>query len=103
MIIRSQIEKNKEMFVEEAKQAVGFMHLLMKERNTKGKWTREEKDDLKKYIRRLIVYVPVFCVFLLPGGFFLIPLLAEAMDRRKRPRGVPNQQGEGQVPAQGLG
>jgi hypothetical protein len=103
MLIRSQIEKNKEMFIHEAKQAAGFMHLLMKERNASGRWTRAEKEDLKKYVRRLIVYVPVFCVFLLPGGFFLIPLLAEAMDRRKRPRGVPDRQDEAQVPAQGLG
>jgi|WetSurMetagenome_2_1015567.scaffolds.fasta_scaffold855979_1 hypothetical protein len=101
MLLQGQIEKNKEMFLNEVRHAVGFMHLLMKERNAGGKWTGPEREQLKNYIRRLMTYVPVFCVFLLPGGFFLIPLLAEVMDRRRRIRSLPRRPGESETSAHG--
>ena len=84
--VRSQIKKNKDLILNEARHAEGFMHLLMKQRNTGEKWSLRERVQLKGHIRRLAGYIPVFCVFLLPGGFFLIPVLAEIMDRRKRAR-----------------
>ncbi len=86
-LIRSQIRKNKHLILSEARHAEGFMRLLMKQRNSGEKWTKEEKSQLKGYIRHMVGYVPVLCIFLLPGGFFLIPILAEVMDRRKRIRG----------------
>lgn len=64
----------------------GFIQLLMKQRNTGIKWTPSEKMRLKQYLRRLAGYAPVLCIFLLPAGLLLIPLLAEVMDRRKRSR-----------------
>jgi hypothetical protein len=86
------IEKNRDMFLNEAKQISGFMKLLMKERNAEGRWTEIEKVQLKKYLRRIVSYVPLFCIFLLPGGLLLIPLLAEVIDRRKSPRISPSGQ-----------
>jgi hypothetical protein len=85
-LIRSQILKSKELILNEAKEIHGFMDLLMKQRNTGSGWTRAEKTQLKRYIARLAAYIPVLIVFLLPGGFVLIPLLAEALDRRKHRR-----------------
>jgi hypothetical protein len=58
----------------------------MKHRNTGIKWSPSEKVQLKQYLRRLIGHAPVLCIFLLPAGFLLIPLLAEVIDRRKRSR-----------------
>jgi hypothetical protein len=58
----------------------------MKQRNTGMRWTPSEKVRLKQYLRRLVSYAPVLCIFLLPGGFLLVPLLAEVIDRRKRSR-----------------
>ena len=64
----------------------GFMKLLMKERNTVGRWTEDDKALLRYYLRRLALYVPALTIFVLPFGFFLIPLLVEVLDRRKKSR-----------------
>jgi hypothetical protein len=85
-LIRSQIVKSKEMILNEAREIQGFMDLLMKQRNTESGWTKAEKAQLKRYIARLATYVPILVIFLLPGGFALIPILAEALDRRKHRR-----------------
>jgi hypothetical protein len=84
--IKSQIRKNKDLILDEVREVDGFFQLLMKHRNTGIKWSPSEKVQLKQYLRRLIGHAPVLCIFLLPAGFLLIPLLAEVIDRRKRSR-----------------
>jgi hypothetical protein len=84
--LKRQLLKNKDLFLQEAQKMSGFLALLMKERNTGGKWTEEEKKEIKSYLKRLAWYLPVLVVFLLPGGLFLLPFLAEVMDRRKARR-----------------
>jgi hypothetical protein len=84
--IKSQILKSKELILNEAKEVHGFMDLLMIQRNTGSGWTGAEKVQLKRYIARLAAYIPILIVFLLPGGFALIPLLAEVLDRRNHRR-----------------
>jgi hypothetical protein len=84
--IKSQIKKNSDLILNEARHVEGFMRLLMMQRNTREKWTSRERMQLKGHLRRLVGYIPVLCIFLLPGGFFLIPLLAEILDRRKKSR-----------------
>jgi hypothetical protein len=83
------VGKNKELIYREAEFIGGFMHRLMKPQNTGNKWTREEKKHLIRDMRHLSYYVPALIIFLLPGGSFLLPLLAEILDRRKKPRTVP--------------
>lgn len=85
-VIRSQILKSKELILNEARNIHGFMDLLMKQRNTGDHWTRAEKVQLKRYLWHLAACIPVLFVFLLPGGFVLIPVLAEVLDRRKQRR-----------------
>jgi hypothetical protein len=95
-LIRSRILKSKELILNEAKEMQGFMDLLMKQRNTGVGWTKTEKIQLKRYLARLALYVPVLIIFLLPGGFVLIPLLAEVLDRRRHHRHIllePSSQG----------
>jgi hypothetical protein len=84
--LKRQLLKNKDLFFQEAQKMSGFLALLMKERNTGGKWTEEEKKEIKSYLKRLAWYLPVLVVFLLPGGLFLLPFLAEVMDRRRARR-----------------
>jgi hypothetical protein len=84
--VRSQIKKNRDLILNEAKYLDGFMDLLMKQRNTGEKWTFRERMQLKNDIKRLVGYVPILSIFLLPAGFLLIPIMAEVMDRRKRSR-----------------
>lgn len=84
--LKSHVRKYRDIIVGEARDLENFMRLLMKQRNTGSKWTKNEKAQLKQYLWGLAFYAPVLFVFLLPGGFLLIPLLAEAVDRRRRLR-----------------
>ncbi len=61
----------------------GLMRLFMKIRNTDEKWTREEKKEIKKHLRNVAKIIPTVAIFSLPGGSFLLPILVEALDRRK--------------------
>jgi len=64
----------------------GLMQVLMKIRNTDEKWTREEKKEIVGHLKNIAKIVPAVAIFSLPGGAFLLPVLAEALDRRKRRR-----------------
>jgi hypothetical protein len=63
----------------------GLMQLLMKERNGVA-WTPEERTRLRAHLRALSSALPILGLFLLPGGKFLLPLLAWILDRRQRRR-----------------
>ena len=77
---------NKEAILMEVLSISGLMQILMKTRNTDEKWTREEKTEIKKYLRNIAKIIPAVAVFALPGGSFLLPILAEVLDRRKTRR-----------------
>ncbi len=64
----------------------GLMQLLMKTRNTDEGWTREEKKEIRRHLRNIAKIIPAVVLFSLPGGSFLLPVLAEALDRRKTKR-----------------
>ncbi len=51
------------------------MQLLMKPRNTGEKWTREEIQGIRKHLKNISTIVPVFIVFMLPGGALFLPRL----------------------------
>ncbi len=85
-ILKRFILKNKDLIFNEAQQMQGFLFLLFKERNTDLKWTKEEKEQIKTYLKRLSAYVPIIILFILPGGSILLPVLAEVLDRRKKRR-----------------
>ncbi len=81
--LKCHLSKHRAMILHEARQMNGFMQLLMKQRNTGTAWTKADKTELKSYLRRMVLYVPVLLIFLLPFGMFFLPILAEIMDRRK--------------------
>ncbi len=64
----------------------GLMQLLMKTRNTEEKWTSEEKKEVKRHLKNIAKIIPAVAIFSLPGGSFLLPILAEVLDRRKTRR-----------------
>ncbi len=80
------IIKNREFILREILAVKGLMHLLMKNRNTGEKWTKEEKREIKNHLKDISKVIPVIIVFLLPGGSLLLPFLAEVLDRRKKRR-----------------
>jgi len=77
---------NKEAILMEVLSIKGLMQLLMKTRNTDEKWTRDERKEIKKHLRNIAKIIPAAAIFFLPGGSFLLPILAEALDRRKTRR-----------------
>jgi hypothetical protein len=74
---------NKQAILMEVLSIQGLMQLLMKIRNTDEKWTREEKKEIRMHLRNIAKIVPTVALFSLPGGSFLLPILAGALDRRK--------------------
>ena len=83
LFLRKLLNRYSSLILQEAIYVNGFIHLLMKPRNTGGRLTKEETMQLKKDLKRLSMYVPALIIFLLPGGVLLLPLLAETLDRRK--------------------
>lgn len=77
---------NKEAILMEVLSISGLMKLLMKIRNTDERWTREEKKEIKMHLKNIAKIVPAVALFSLPGGSFLLPILAEVLDRRKTRR-----------------
>lgn len=69
----------------ELHQARGLIPLLMKRRNG-GQWSREERASLLRDLRALSGLSPYLIPILMPGGIFMLPLIAYWMDRRRSQR-----------------
>lgn len=77
---------NREAILMEVLSIRGLVQLLMKPQNTDERWTKEEKKAIKKHLRNIAKIIPAVAIFSLPGGSLLLPILAEALDRRKTRR-----------------
>jgi hypothetical protein len=66
-------------------QARGLIPLLMKRRNG-GRWSEEERKTLLRDLRALCHLCPYLIPLLMPGGIFMLPVLAYWMDRRRGAR-----------------
>lgn len=64
----------------------GLMRLLMKVRNTGEPWTPEERREIRSHLWSIAKLIPILVLFVLPGGLLLLPVLAEVLDRRSKPR-----------------
>jgi hypothetical protein len=80
------IVNNKEFILKEVLAVKGLMFLIMKNRNTGEKWTRDEMMEIKNHLRIISKMIPIVVIFLFPGGSLLLPFLAEVLDRRKQKR-----------------
>ncbi len=67
------------------RQVRGLMPLLMKQRNGYH-WTPEDIKDIKAQLHTLIGLSPYLTLFIMPGGFFILPFLAWWLDRRRQKR-----------------
>lgn len=63
----------------------GAWPLLMKQRNG-GRWTPEEKQQLKGMVRSASSVSPYLFIWALPGSVVLLPFLAWYLDSRRRNR-----------------
>jgi hypothetical protein len=78
----------------ELNQARGLIPLLMKRRNG-GQWTADERATLLHDLRALSNLSPYLIPIIMPGGIFLLPLVAYWMDQRRHER---KQQDEQKLP-----
>ena len=74
--------REKQFLLREMVKVRGLMPLLMKPRN-KQRWTAEDKAELMVHLRRLSDLSPYLVVIVMPGGFFMLPVLAWWLDRRR--------------------
>jgi hypothetical protein len=61
----------------------GAWPLLMKQRNG-GKWTREDKAQLKAMLRSASSVSPYLFIWAVPGSVVLLPFLAWYLDKRRK-------------------
>ena len=82
-------ERERKALLSEMVQVKGLMPLLMKRRN-KQKWSDADLRELHVHLRRLTKLSPYIVVFVMPGGFAMLPILAWWLDRRRqRNRAAP--------------
>ena len=86
-------DKSKQVVVGEILAVRGLMQLLMKRRNSKVAWTKDEKAEIKRYLKSLSRSLRILLVFSLPGGALLLPLLALVLDRRRGARAASQVSG----------
>lgn len=67
----------------EMSEARGLVPLLMKQRNG-YRWSEQDKLRINAHFRRLAALSPYLVVFVAPGGFFALPVLAWWLDRRRQ-------------------
>ena len=80
--VQELVAREKRHLLNEILQVRGLMPLLMKQRN-KGRWTPEDRAELRRHLRRLSHLSPYLVVMALPGSFVLLPVLAWWLDRRR--------------------
>ena len=86
--VRDGTTRERKFLQDEILQVRGLMPLLMKPRN-KQRWTVEDKAELVIQLRRLSRISPYLVVLVIPGGFFILPVLAWWLDRRRNRARLP--------------
>jgi hypothetical protein len=80
--VRDLTQREKRHLLNEILQVRGLMPLLMKQRN-QGRWTNEDRAELRVHLRRLSNLSPYLVVLAMPGSFVMLPVLAWWLDRRR--------------------
>ena len=75
--------REKRRFRDELVQMKGAWPLLMKQRNG-GKWTLEEKVELKTMVRSASSVSPYLFIWAIPGSVLLLPFLAWFLDKQRK-------------------
>lgn len=75
-------QREKQHLLGEMQQARGLVPILMKERNGQ-RWTSEDRVLLRNHLGRLSRLSPYLVLVVMPGGFFMLPVFAWWLDRRR--------------------
>jgi hypothetical protein len=74
--------REKQRLLAEMQQTRGLVPILMKPRNGQ-RWTPEERMELRGHLGRLSRLSPYLVLVVMPGGFFILPVFAWWLDRRR--------------------
>ena len=77
--------REKDRLRHEIGQIRGGITLLMKQRNG-GKWTAQDKQDIRLILRRISSVSPYLVIWVLPGSLLILPFLAWHLDNRRKRR-----------------
>lgn len=66
---------------DEMTQMRGLLPLLMKQRNG-YRWSELDRKRIKVHLHKLVELSPYMVLFVAPGGFLVLPVLAWWLDRR---------------------
>jgi hypothetical protein len=83
MVAGNSREKNRLRL--EIEQIRGAVTLLMKQRNG-GRWTAQDKQELKRILRSVSSVSPYLLIWVLPGSMLILPFLAWHLDKRRKRR-----------------
>ena len=83
MVAGTHREKNR--LRAEIDQIQGAVPLLMKQRNG-GKWTAQDKQEIKNILRALTTVSPYLLIWIVPGSMLILPFLAWHLDTRRKRR-----------------
>jgi hypothetical protein len=83
MVAGNNREKNR--LRQEMGQIKGAVPLLMKQRNG-GKWTIQDRQELKDILRSVSSVSPYLLIWVLPGSVLILPFLAWHLDTRRKRR-----------------
>ena len=75
-------QREKQNLLVEIQQTSGLMHILMKPRNGQN-WSPEDRAELRDHLGRLSRISPYLVLVVMPGGFFILPVFAWWLDRRR--------------------
>ncbi|HEY8357168.1 MAG TPA: hypothetical protein VIL30_06865 [Ramlibacter sp.] len=79
-------QREQRRFRDELASMRGAWPLLMKQRRG-GKWTTEEREQLKRMVRSASSVSPYLFIWAIPGSMVLLPFLAWFLDSRRKQRG----------------
>ena len=75
-------QREKQNLLIEIQQTRGLMPILMKPRNGQ-EWTPQDRAELRDHLGRLSRISPYLVLVVMPGGFFILPVFAWWLDRRR--------------------
>lgn len=75
-------QREKQRLLAEMQQTRGLVPILMKPRNGQ-RWSPEERLELREHLGRLSRLSPYLVLVVMPGGFFMLPVFAWWLDRRR--------------------
>ncbi|MCE2998874.1 MAG: hypothetical protein ACK59Y_06295 [Betaproteobacteria bacterium] len=80
--VRELTLREKQRLIAEIQQTRGLMPILMKPRNGQ-RWSADDRAQLRDHLGRLTRLSPYLVLVVMPGGFFVLPVFAWWLDRRR--------------------